>query len=124
MAATQLPHVSHETFSGRVTVLARIIDPESQREKGLLSDFPGGSVVKNAATNAGDARDVVSILGSGRSPGVGNGNSFQYSGLENSIEDPSGPQIMGSPRVRQLSTHPRRAAFTIEGKGRLCLAPT
>ena len=31
-------------------------------------------------------------------------------------------QSMGLPRVRQLSTHPRRAAFTIEGKGRLCLA--
>ena len=32
--------------------------------------FPGGTVVKNA----GDARDTVSILGSGRSPGIGNGN--------------------------------------------------
>ena len=40
------------------------------------------------------------------------------------LEDPSGLQSMGPPRVRQLSTHPRRAAFTIEGKGRLCLAPT
>ena len=91
MAATQLPHVSHETFSGRVTVLARIIDPESQKEIGLLLDFPDGSVVKNSPTNAGDARDIVLILGSGRSPGVGNGYSFQYSGLENSIEDPSSP---------------------------------
>ena len=86
MAATQLPHVSHETFSGRVTVLARIIDPESQKEIGLLLDFPGGSVVKNSPTNAGDARDIVLILGSGRSPGVGNGYSFQYSGLENSMD--------------------------------------
>ena len=34
--------------------------------------FPGGTVVKNA----GDARDTVSILGSGRSPGIGNGNSL------------------------------------------------
>jgi len=34
--------------------------------------FPGGSVVKNPPTNAGDARDM------GRSPGEGNGNPLQY----------------------------------------------
>ena len=33
--------------------------------------FPGGSVVKNPPTNAGDPG---SIPGSGRSPGGGNGN--------------------------------------------------
>ena len=38
--------------------------------------FPGGSVVKNPPANAGDAG---SIPGSGRSPGVGNGNALQYS---------------------------------------------
>ena len=42
--------------------------------------FPGGSVVKNLPANAGD---VVSIPGSGRSPGEGNGNPLQYSCLEN-----------------------------------------
>ena len=31
-------------------------------------------VVKNSPVNAGDARDVGSIPGSGRSPGTGNGN--------------------------------------------------
>ena len=30
--------------------------------------FPGGSAVKNAPANAGDARDADSIPGSGRSP--------------------------------------------------------
>ena len=45
--------------------------------------FPGGSVVKNLPTNAGDARDTSQIPGSGRSPGVGNGNPLQYSCLEN-----------------------------------------
>ena len=35
---------------------------------------------------AGDARDAGSISGSGRSPGVGNGNPFQYSCLENSTD--------------------------------------
>ena len=33
--------------------------------------LPGGSVVKDPPTNAGDSG---SILGSGRSPGEGNGN--------------------------------------------------
>ena len=33
-----------------------------------------GTVVKNLPANAGDATDVGSILGLGRSPGGGNGN--------------------------------------------------
>ena len=33
-----------------------------------------------------DARDAVLILGSGRSPGGGNGNIFQYSCLGNSMD--------------------------------------
>ena len=48
--------------------------------------FPGGAVVKNPPAKTGDARDVGSIPGSGRSPGEGNGNSIQYSGLENPID--------------------------------------
>ena len=43
-------------------------------------------VVKNPPTNVRDARVTVLISGSGRSPGVGNGNSLQYSCLENSME--------------------------------------
>ena len=42
--------------------------------------FPGNAVVKNPPANAGDARDVGSISGLGRSLGVGNGNSLQYFG--------------------------------------------
>ena len=34
--------------------------------------------VKNPPANAGDARDTVSILGSGKSPAGGNGNPLQY----------------------------------------------
>ena len=45
--------------------------------------FPGGSVVKNPSANVGD---VDSIPGLGRFPGGGNGNSFQYSCLENPID--------------------------------------
>ena len=44
--------------------------------------FPGGSDSKEYACNVGD---LSSISGTGRSPGEGNGNSFQYSCLENSM---------------------------------------
>ena len=45
--------------------------------------FPGGSDGKESACNAGDPG---SILGSGRSPGEGNGNPLQYSCLENPMD--------------------------------------
>ena len=48
--------------------------------------FPDGTEVKNPPANAGDARDTVSISGSGRFPGVGNGNPLQCSCLENSMD--------------------------------------
>ena len=41
---------------------------------------PGGSVVKNPPANVGDTRDLGSVSGSVRSPGVGNGNLLQSSG--------------------------------------------
>ena len=47
--------------------------------------FPVGLVVKHLSANVGDVRDAGWILGSGRSPGTGNGNSLQYSCLENSM---------------------------------------
>ena len=40
-------------------------------------------VVKNPHANRGDVRDTDSILGLGRSPGGGHGNTLQYSCLEN-----------------------------------------
>ena len=43
-------------------------------------------VVKNPPANAGVERDMGSIPGSRRSPGVGNGNSLQYSCLENPMD--------------------------------------
>ena len=47
--------------------------------------------VKNPPANARDLRDVVSIPGSGRSPGGGHGNPLQYSCLEN----PHGQRSLG-----------------------------
>ena len=43
-------------------------------------------MVKNPPANAGDARDTGSIPEAGRSPGVGNGNLFQYCCLENPMD--------------------------------------
>ena len=43
-------------------------------------------LVKNLATNAGDARDASSIPELGRSPGEGHGNPLQYSCLENPMD--------------------------------------
>ena len=42
--------------------------------------------VKNPPANAGDVRDAGLIPGLGRSPGIGNGNSLQYSCLEDSMD--------------------------------------
>ena len=43
-------------------------------------------MVKNPPPSAGAAGDMGLIPGSGRSPGVGNVNPFQYSCLENSMD--------------------------------------
>ena len=48
--------------------------------------FLGGSVVKNLPANTGAAGDGGSIPGSGRPPGGGHGNPFQYSCLENPMD--------------------------------------
>ena len=52
---------------------------ERSSEKG----FPGGSEVKESASNEGDPG---SIPGSGRSPGEGNGNPLLYACLENPMD--------------------------------------
>ena len=46
----------------------------------------GGAVIKNLPASAGDTSHEGSIPGLGRSPGGGNGNPFQYSFLENSMD--------------------------------------
>ena len=49
-------------------------------------EFPGGAVVNNLLANARDTGDRGLIPGLGRSPGLGNGNSLQYSCLENYVD--------------------------------------
>ena len=46
----------------------------------------GGTLVKTPPANAGDTRDMGLIPGSGRPPGVGNGNPLQCCCLENSMD--------------------------------------
>ena len=51
--------------------------------------IPGGPVIKNPRiqeANAGDAGDMGSIPGSGRSLGRGNGNPLQYFCLGNAMD--------------------------------------
>ena len=43
-------------------------------------------MVKNPPVNGGDARDICSILGSGRSSGGGKGNPLQYYNLGNAMD--------------------------------------
>ena len=58
-------------------------------------------VVKNPPVNAGDATNSGSILGVGRSHGIGNGNLLQYSCLENSIDRGAWQAIVHGATKRQ-----------------------
>ena len=63
--------------------------------------MPSFNMVKNPPANSGDAVEVGLNPGSGRSPGVGNGNPLQYSCLENSME--RGPGRLQSKGPQRLS---------------------
>ena len=52
----------------------------------MKKGFPASSVVKNLPANAGDRGNSDSTSGLGRSPRGGNGNPFQDSYLENSMD--------------------------------------
>ena len=65
-------HLDRPKFNSRLYHLAQ-----------LCPGLPGSSDGKESACNAGD---LGFIPGSGRSPGEGDGNPFQYSCLENSMD--------------------------------------
>ena len=67
------------------TSFVMLITKWKHRKKNIKiwKGFPGGSSCKESACNAGKAS---SILGSGRSPGEGKGNSLQYSCLEKPMD--------------------------------------
>ena len=64
-------------------------------------------MIKNPPANAGDVRDQGLIPGSGRSPGVGNGNPLQYSCLGNLMDRGAWrATVQGVVKSQtQLSTH-------------------
>ena len=69
--------------------------------------FPGGSVGKASACNAGD---LGSIHGSGRSPGEGHGNPLQCSCLENPMDQGAWQATVhrvakSQTQLKPLSTH-------------------
>ena len=65
------------------------------------------TVVKNRLANAGATRDTGLVPGLGRSSGVRNGNPFQYSCLDNSMDRRAWrATVHGVTKSRtQLSTH-------------------
>ena len=65
----------------------------------------GGTVMKNPPANAGDARDVSSIPGSGRAPGRGDGNPLQYSCLENFMDRGAWPAIVQMVTELDMTEH-------------------
>ena len=65
--------------------------------------YTAGSAGKESTCNAGD---LGLIPGLGRSPGKGNGNPLQYSGLENSMD-----YSMGLQRVAGLSDFPLMSQY-------------
>ena len=75
--------------------------------------FPGGSVSKEFTCNVGD---LGSIPGLGRSPGEGNGNPLQYSGLENSM-DRGAWQATVHGGLKQSDTTERLSLFILSGLG-------
>ena len=72
-------------IDGETVETVSTADGDCSREikRRLLLSFPGGSDGKASACNVGDPG---SIVGSGRSPGEGNGNPLQYSCLENPMD--------------------------------------
>ena len=72
------------TFTQLGKASCKYLDPDVKK-KGLPR-WPHPLEVKNSPANAGDARDVGSIPGLGRSPGEENGNPLWYSCLENSVD--------------------------------------
>ena len=83
-------------------------------------------VVRNPPASAGDVRDMGSIPGSGRFPGIGNGNPLQYSCLGNSMDSGAWWATVHSiaksqTRLKHLSTHECRHSINKICIGSVCL---
>ena len=88
----------HDSFWAATNAAQLQANILSLRSPHLFKGFPGGSVIKNLPANVGEARDVGSIPGLGRSPRGGHGNPHQCFCLENLMDgdDPGELQSIGS----------------------------
>ena len=78
----------------------------------ILWGFPSGSAGKESTCNAGDTGNKGLIPGSGRSPGGGNGNLFQYSCKRISrTEGSDGLQSIGSQRIRHYGVNEHSSEY-------------
>ena len=84
----------------------------------LHPGFPGASVVKDLPANAGEAGDLGSIPGWGRSPGGGNGNPLQYSCLGNPMD--RGARWATVHKVTQSWTRLKRLSVAQHSMGNRC----
>ena len=83
-------------------------------------------MVKNPSANAGDTRDVGSVPGWGRSPGVGNGNpSSTLAWRILWTEESGGPQSTGWQRAGhdRETEHTHTQYFPGEGQRQLVFSP-
>ena len=84
------------------------LTPKNFRYICILYRLPRWCSGKESTRQCGDTEDTVSIPGSGRSPGAGNGNPLQHSCLENSTDRGAWQAtIHGVTKSwTRLSTHP------------------
>ena len=73
--------------------------------------FPGGSAGKESARNAGD---LGSIPGLGRSPGES--YPFQYSGLENSMDNIVNGVAKNGSQLSDFHLHPQGQPWSHDGQ--------
>ena len=82
-------------------------------------------VVKNPPAHAGDIRNIGSIPGSGRSPGGGHGNPFQFSCMENPMDKRSlagySPQGHRELDMTEVTEHTHTHTHTCWGGLILCM---
>ena len=79
--------------------------------------LPGDVVVKILPASAGDTEFADSIAGSGRSPGVGDGNRLQYSCLENPIDSGVWQSIASCSTLWRSLKVGEKECMSIKGKG-------
>ena len=102
----------------------------SQEDEPVIWDYIPPSpqmvwVVKNLTATVGNARDVSSVPGLERSPGVGNNNPLQYSFREHPMDTEAwlsmGTQSMGSQRVRHNWAHTQHNGSDTCHHAQVCL---